>query len=408
MPNALGLLAEPQMRATPRNKLMGLLADALQGAQDYAQRPDPRMPGGKANPVLGLLADAASLQSLATTAQRVSYGEPLTNKGKANVPFLKPETADVAMMAPLSPRNALAALGMVGGFGDDAAMRAATVWHGSPHKFDKFDASKIGTGEGAQAYGHGLYLAEAPAVAKEYATKLSSAGLARNTLTQTGGDMDGAIAKAASSVDHYRALLANGGGGDPQRAQGMLNLAQKKLADLQAMKSGTLDEAGNLYKVDLPDDQIARMLDWDKPLRDQPNVMQALGMDAGPPLTVVKEPTGWAVQNSATGEIVSRNWADEGTARKFAGLGGANADANLTGQAFYRARHEAAIRAGKAKPAAEKEREAVEALRKAGIPGIRYLDGGSRGAGQGSSNFVVFPGNESFLSILERNGQPLR
>jgi hypothetical protein len=115
MPNALGLLAEPQMRATPRNKLMGLLADALQGAQDYAQRPDPRMPGGKANPVLGLLADAASLQSLATTAQRVSYGEPLTNKGKANVPFLKPETADVAMMAPLSPRNALAALGMMGG-----------------------------------------------------------------------------------------------------------------------------------------------------------------------------------------------------------------------------------------------------------------------------------------------------
>ena len=33
----------------------------------------------------------------------------------------------------------------------------ATVWHGSPHKFDKFDSSKIGTGEGAQAYGHGLY-----------------------------------------------------------------------------------------------------------------------------------------------------------------------------------------------------------------------------------------------------------
>jgi len=34
-----------------------------------------------------------------------------------------------------------------------------TAWHGSPHKFDKFDSSKIGTGEGAQAYGHGLYLA---------------------------------------------------------------------------------------------------------------------------------------------------------------------------------------------------------------------------------------------------------
>ena len=45
----------------------------------------------------------------------------------------------------------------------------ATVWHGSPHKFDAFDSSKIGTGEGAQAYGHGLYLAESPEVAGSYA-----------------------------------------------------------------------------------------------------------------------------------------------------------------------------------------------------------------------------------------------
>src|SRR5512139_1797003 len=45
----------------------------------------------------------------------------------------------------------------------------AIVWHGSPHKFDKFDSSKIGTGEGAQAYGHGLYLAESPEVATQYA-----------------------------------------------------------------------------------------------------------------------------------------------------------------------------------------------------------------------------------------------
>ena len=50
---------------------------------------------------------------------------------------------------------------------------------------------------------------------------------------------------------------------------------------------------------------------------------------------------------------------------------------------------------------------AADVLRQAGIPGIRYLDGGSRTAGQGSSNYVVFPGNESLLTILERNGQLL-
>src|SRR3990167_3149930 len=43
-----------------------------------------------------------------------------------------------------------------------------TVFHGSPHEFTQFDASKIGTGEGAQAYGHGLYFAENPKVAGNY------------------------------------------------------------------------------------------------------------------------------------------------------------------------------------------------------------------------------------------------
>jgi hypothetical protein len=52
-------------------------------------------------------------------------------------------------------------------------------------------------------------------------------------------------------------------------------------------------------------------------------------------------------------------------------------------------------------------RAAEPALKEAGIPGIRYLDGGSRGAGAGTSNYVVFPGNEGLLNILERNGQPL-
>jgi hypothetical protein len=55
------------------------------------------------------------------------------------------------------------ALGSAGGKG----IRA---YHGSPHDFDKFDVSKIGTGEGAQAYGHGIYVAENPSVAESYRT----------------------------------------------------------------------------------------------------------------------------------------------------------------------------------------------------------------------------------------------
>ena len=42
-------------------------------------------------------------------------------------------------------------------------------------------------------------------------------------------------------------------------------------------------------------------------------------------------------------------------------------------------------------------------LRNIGIPGIKYLDAGSRNAGgSGTRNFVVFPGEEDKLKILER------
>ena len=249
----------------------------------------------------------------------------------------------------------------------------AIVWHGSPHKFDKFDSGKIGTGEGAQAYGHGLYLAEAPAVAKEYATKLSSAGLARNTLAQSGGDIDGAIAAASRSVDNYRALLANGGGGDPQRAKSMLNLAEKKLGDLHAMKGGTLDEAGSLYKVDLPDEHIAKMLDWDKPLSQQhPDVQKALASTKNKQLqAVVDYATSPYTTPGLEGEVKTM-----GEAIKLLGMNASPAKGSAM-------------------------------LAKQGIPGIRYLDGGSRGTGAGTSNFVVFPGNEDILKIMERNGKGL-
>lgn len=51
---------------------------------------------------------------------------------------------------------------------------AIKAYHGSPHLFDRFDMSKIGTGEGAQAYGHGLYFAENPMVADDYLREFKS------------------------------------------------------------------------------------------------------------------------------------------------------------------------------------------------------------------------------------------
>jgi hypothetical protein len=46
---------------------------------------------------------------------------------------------------------------------------------------------------------------------------------------------------------------------------------------------------------------------------------------------------------------------------------------------------------------------ASEYLKSKGIPGIRYLDAGSRGqGGSGTRNFVVFPGEEKKVKILKR------
>jgi hypothetical protein len=43
-----------------------------------------------------------------------------------------------------------------------------------------------------------------------------------------------------------------------------------------------------------------------------------------------------------------------------------------------------------------------QALQKAGVPGIRYLDAGSRGAGEGSRNTVVF--DPTSMEVIRRYG----
>ena len=48
-----------------------------------------------------------------------------------------------------------------------------SAYHGSPHKFDEFSLDAIGTGEGAQAHGWGLYFAENKDVSENYRKELA-------------------------------------------------------------------------------------------------------------------------------------------------------------------------------------------------------------------------------------------
>ena len=85
------------LQATPRNELLGLLSDAMYGGINYMK--DPRR-SQQMQGLAGLLESTGIPQ----TTQRMAYGEPLTNIGRANVPLLKPETADAMMnVAPFAP-----------------------------------------------------------------------------------------------------------------------------------------------------------------------------------------------------------------------------------------------------------------------------------------------------------------
>ena len=57
--------------------------------------------------------------------------------------------------------------------GKENADRFMTLWHGSPHNFEKFSLAYRGTGEGNEAFGPGLYFSNSKDIAEYYATFLS-------------------------------------------------------------------------------------------------------------------------------------------------------------------------------------------------------------------------------------------
>ena len=243
------------------------------------------------------------------------------------------------------------------------------VYHGSPHKFDRFDASKIGTGEGNQAYGYGLYLAENPGVAETYQKMVNTGSISKQAKKFVreniiaGADND-AILKAATSSKNQatRWDLEDVKRGIPASRNDYVNAMDEVQEFLTKNPISQTDSS--LYKVDLPDEQIAKMLDFDKQLSEQSAEVKNIL------LPYQKEIGG----SFGTGEQTLKAIAFE---RRMKGLDDS--------------------------PAA-----VAQQLRDMGIPGIKYLDATSRGVGTGTRNFVTFPGEEQSLTILERNNQPVQ
>ncbi len=227
-----------------------------------------------------------------------------------------------------------------------------TVYHGSPYKFNAFAPKSIGSGEGAQAYGYGHYVAENPDVAKQFQQMLAHKAFD----LQPEARMMGLDLPAGVRGEFIRQSRANKPPEAMARSLQNASIAardfpQEKLAEL--FKKHSDSGGGAFYKIDLPDDQIAKMLDWDAEISKQTPEIQALAKQFG------------LASDDLGGDLVAAM-----NAKKPAG---------------------------------------AEQMRQAGVPGIRYYDAQSRGGQKADTrNFVVFPQNEGLLNILERNGVPLK
>lgn len=241
-----------------------------------------------------------------------------------------------------------------------------TAYHGTPHTIKgKFDISKVGTGEGAQAYGHGMYFAESPDVARTYATDRSYVGkFMAGTPDKTAWDaqriaQDTLNVHGDNAVEQLqKTLKANSYSKNPQQTQ-----ANKQLEDaIDILKTNQLQPTGNLYKVDIPDEYIPNMLDYDKPLNQQTNIIN----------NILSKNSGFTGQTKREiQELVKQGAKGEDLIKLFG----------------------------------KDQKELSEELSNLGIKGIRYKDAMSRGADEGTSNFVVF--EPSNVKILEQNSKPM-
>lgn len=351
-----------------------LLMDALRGSLSNAES----LGRGFAVAPVGLLGDMNSLardyitprlpQSVQGLLQ-AAPAAPTTEQILSNIPRVsnaRRETAGMeqlgAAMNPRGPIELAQGAGRIAGNAVNEAMvygrgplagitpqpMRMDVWHGSPHIFNKFDASKVGTGEGAQMYGQGTYLAQQQEVAKRFTPRdlgFEDQLMKKYNQAEKSGDY--------TSMQIYEDFLSQktpeeiaSNISDMGFSSKDLVTANKAFETAKNLYKG--QTKGALYKVNLPDENITKMIDWDSPLKDQPANVQSLAAKYGVDL------------NDLGGDL--------------------------------------AFKIGKTV-------EGQKVMQEHGITGIKYFDQMSRGDQNNTRNFVVFDPEQ--LNILERNSAPI-
>lgn len=224
-----------------------------------------------------------------------------------------------------------------------------SAFHGTPHRFDKFSLDAIGTGEGAQAFGWGLYFAGNREIADYYRTEVSKVAIADRFLDQLPEDADvdefvGWVSETdmpANEKEFMGALIADDLLGFEYPAQAINTALKKGNLDRYDPSPRLVDavrNVGSIYEVEIPDD--SDLLDYDAPFSEQP----------------------------AKAKQAMRQLADEySDVLETSDLKDSIAE-NETGGSFYRLLSNVS----------GSERNASRDLARAGVPGLRFLDSSSR------------------------------
>ncbi len=226
------------------------------------------------------------------------------------------------------------------------------AYHGSPHDFDAFSTEHVGTGEGAQAYGWGLYYAGRKEVAEHYRNTLADRDRNRVTYKGKNVDSDSMLGRALIDMDRFGKEAALRTLDDSIKfndkyAPDMARQYRAMKETIQAADPAEVSvKKGRLYEVELApkDDEY---LSWDSLMDEQ----------GEPVLAALRKSDYWRYAEERIEAAAERRGA------------------NPTGADLYRDLLDD-----------YSPKEASLFLKSLGIPGIKYLDGSSRGfAGRGVS-----------------------
>lgn len=253
----------------------------------------------------------------------------------------------------------------------EASEAAAGIraYHSSPHDFDKFDLSKIGTGEGNQTFGYGIYAAESPEVSgrggdywKQFHNKMKAGPehSAANAMYYSNFDRDRAIQSLLSSADQYAKEGIPGSQGMDELEYGSRLLADEYRQGAEMLSRGEI-VGPRTYELNI-NAAPEELLDLDADVYDfNPEVLKKLE-------NLVP------YDNEFRHGFIKEILDDPESYR-----GGAITDYM---NQFY------------------KPKGTSELLREKGILGSKYLDGWSRIEGQGTNNYVIF--DPSIIDITKK------